>query len=189
MNQPATIPDDAQLLRRLAQRDRVALAHLYDRFAGVLYSTALRILNDPQDAAAVLQEVFLQIWDNAAAYDPAQGRPFTWALALARSKAIDRLRALQRRYRFLEEIAQEETAAPPRVLRDGEVFTREQTAAIRAAVATLPLEQRQAIEMAFLGGLNQEEIAAELRQPPATIKGRIRRGLLTLRASLKGIVC
>lgn len=189
VNTPLTTPDDVQLLRQVGQRDRQAFAQLYDRYAGVLYSTIHRVLNNPEEASDVLQDVFLQIWDKAASYDPALGRPFSWALTMARNKAIDRLRALKRRYSFIEEVTHEmEAETHPPVVGPAEVFTHEQAAAIRSAVATLPLEQRQSIEMAFLGGMTQNEIATSLNQPLGTIKARIRRGMLKLRESLKGIV-
>lgn len=189
VNTPITTTDDVQLLRRVSQRDRQAFSQLYDRYSGVLYSTIHRVLNNPDEASDVLQDVFLQIWDKAATYDPALGKPFSWALAMARNKAIDRLRSLKRRYSFIEEVTHEmaEEAHVPIPGAD-DVFTQEQAGVIRSAVATLPLEQRQAIEMAFLGGLTQNEIATSLNQPLGTIKARIRRGMLKLRDSLKGIV-
>lgn len=189
MNNPPTTIDDAHLLHRIGQRDRQAFAQLYDRYAGVLYSTIFRVLNNPDETADVLQEVFLQIWDKAGAYDPALGRPFSWALTLARNKAIDRLRSLRRRYEFIEEITVETEEPDPRfAVGPGEVFSQDQATLIRSAVATLPLEQRQAIEMAFLGGLTQLEIASTLNQPLGTIKARIRRGMLKLRDLLRDIV-
>jgi RNA polymerase sigma-70 factor (ECF subfamily) len=189
VNTPLTTTDDVQLLRQVSQRDRQAFAQLYDRYAGVLYSTIYRVLNNPDEASDVLQDVFLQIWEKAPSYDPALGRPFSWTLTMARNKAIDRLRALQRRYSFIEEVTHEmEEEIHPSVIGPAEVFTQEQAALIRSAVATLPLEQRQSIEMAFLGGMTQNEIATALSQPLGTIKARIRRGMLKLRDSLKGIV-
>src|SRR5262249_43938299 len=162
---PVNIPtlDDAQLLQRVGLRDRQAFALLYDRFSGVLYSTVFRVLNNHDEASDVLQDVFVQIWEKAGTYNPSLGKPFSWALTMARNKAIDRLRALRRRYSFIEEIAQEQGAAGPATAPAApasDLFSPEQAARIRSAVATLPLEQRQAIEMAFLGGLTQSEIAA-----------------------------
>ena len=185
---PSTI-DDAQLLQRIAQQDRQAFSQLYDRYSGVLYSTTLRILNDHHEAADVLQDVFVQIWDKAGSYDPKLGKPFNWALTMTRNKAIDRLRALKRRYNFMEEVAEESAdAGPPRGGWNEEFMTSERAALIRAAVETLPLEQRQAIEMAFLGGMTQNEISETLQQPLGTIKARIRRGMLKLRDSLKELL-
>ena len=181
--------DDAQLLQRIAQRDRQAFSQLYDRYAGVLYSTTIRILNDPEEASDVLQDVFLQIWEKAGSYDPHLGKPFNWALTLTRNKAIDRLRALKRRYSFIDEVTEEfaEEANPRRAWNE-EFMTSDRAALIRAAVETLPLEQRQAIEMAFLGGMTQNEISKTLNQPLGTIKARIRRGMLKLRDSLKELL-
>ena len=189
LNNPSTTVDDAQLLARIAQRDRQAFSQLYDRYAGILYSTIFRVLNNPEDSREVLQDVFLQIWDRAGSYDPALGKPFTWAMTLTRNKAIDRLRALKRRYSFIEELTLEmEAESRPRTGTALELFSNDQSALVRAAVATLPLEQRQAIEMAFLGGLSQQEIADSLQQPLGTIKARIRRGMLRLREALKGLL-
>ena len=189
VNTPLTITiDDAELLRRVAQRDRQAFSQLYDRYAGVLHSTILRILNNHEEASDVLQEVFLQMWDKAPAYDPALGKPFNWALTMTRNKAIDRLRSLQRRYSFLDKFTVEMEGGCDNSPGPGDAFTPDQAALIRAAVTTLPLEQREAIEMAFLGGLTQNEIATALQQPLGTIKARIRRGMLRLREALKDIV-
>ena len=189
VNTPSTTNDDALLLQRVAHRDRQAFSQLYDRYSGVLYATVLRVLNSPEEANDVLQEVFVQIWDKAATYDPALGKPFNWALTMARNKAIDRLRSLKRRYQFIGEITVEmEEETQSHSAGPDEVFNQEQATLIRSAVSTLPLEQRQAIEMAFLGGMTQNEIADTLRQPLGTIKARIRRGMLKLRDTLRNIV-
>jgi RNA polymerase sigma-70 factor (ECF subfamily) len=189
LNNSSTTAEEAQWLAGIAQRDRQAFVQLYDRYAGILYSTVFRVLNDPEEANHVLQDVFLQIWDRASTYDPALGKPFTWAMTLTRNRAIDRLRALKRRYSFIEELTLEmEAESRPRLGTPSGFLSNDQSALVRAAVATLPLEQRQAIEMAFLGGLSQQEIAESLQQPLGTIKARIRRGMLRLREALKGLL-
>lgn len=183
---PSAALEDARLLGRVARRDREAFSQLYDRYAGLLYSMAIRILNDPDEAGDVLREAFVQIWDSAPVYDPALAKPFHWVLTITRNKAIERLRALQRRYAFFAEIIDEkavetgESSTTP-----AKVFTQKQTALVRGALATIPYEQRQAIEMAFLGGMTSEEIADSLGQPLGTLKARIRRGMLRLRESLR----
>ncbi len=187
VNHPPNTPDEVELLRRIARQDRQAFAQLYDRYAGVLFATAFRVVNDHEEASDVLQEVFVQIWEKSAAFDPALGKPFSWALTLTRNRAIDRLRAVRRRYRFLEEITQEMEEPADHHTAGDELFGRERALLIRAAVEALPLEQRQAIEMAFLGGQTQYEIAEALKQPLGTIKARIRRGMLKLRDRLKGL--
>lgn len=185
---PSTM-DDAQLLQRIAQQDRQAFGQLYDRYSGVLYSTTLRILNNPEEASDVLQDVFIQIWEKAGSYDPRLGKPFNWALTLTRNKAIDRLRALRRRYSFIEEVTQEvANDNNARAVWNDDFLSHEKAALIRSAVETLPLEQRQAIELAFLGGMTQNEISEMLKQPLGTIKARIRRGMLKLRDSLKELL-
>lgn len=192
VNSPGTLAaalDDARLLRRIARRDREAFGRLYDRHAGVLYSTALRVLNDPDDASNVLQEVFVQIWDESPAYEPAFGKPFNWTLAITRHQAIARLRARERRYAFFAEITGENDGEPDEVpMAPGKVFTPEQAALVRTALATLPYEQRQAIELAFLGGMTQEEISETLGQPLETITARVRRGMLRLREGLRPLL-
>jgi RNA polymerase sigma-70 factor (ECF subfamily) len=176
-------PDEIELLRGVAQGDRAAFAQLYDQFAGILYATALKILQDAREAEDVLQDVFLQIWDKAKNYDPNLGKPLTWTLTLTRHKAIDRLRSAQRRYKLAEEAAPE---LAQNQAQSSEAFNADQNSIIRAAVKSLPSDQRQAIELAYFGGLTQDEISKHLQQPLGTIKARIRRGLMKLRDSLEG---
>ena len=173
------------LLQGIAEGDQQAFAQLYDRFSGLLYSLAIRILNDPKEAEDVLQEVFLQIWAKASLFDPKAGKPSGWALTLTRNKAIDRLRTSQRRHRLLDQItAQADPPAGAPGQAAEKIQADEEAALIRSVVAALPYEQRQAIELAFFGGLTQTEISERLKQPLGTIKARIRRGMLQLRESL-----
>ena len=103
VSDPVSSPD-VDLLRRIAEGDTAALGAFYDLHASTLFGLAYRILNDAKDAEDVLQEVFLQVWNKGASYDAAQGRPLAWVLTLTRHKAIDRLRATQRRRaRFVDE--------------------------------------------------------------------------------------
>jgi RNA polymerase sigma-70 factor (ECF subfamily) len=175
--------DEIKLLHRIACGDRAAFAQLYDQCSGILFATALKVLQDGKEAEDVLQEVFLQIWDKAGHYDPNLGRPLTWILTLTRHRAIDRLRAAQRRYKLVEqatpELADRQSAA-------AEKHDADQNLMVRQAVENLPAEQRTAIELAFFGGLTQDEISQNLQQPLGTIKARIRRGMLKLRDNLEG---
>ena len=182
---------DVQLLARTAAGEEAAFAALYDRFAPGLFSMIVKMTHDEKEAEDVLQEGFAHIWRRAATYDAARSSPFTWAVMILRNKAIDRLRALRRRYIFIGEITSEAEEQSPDVRSASgpdDVFNPDQAALVRSAVATLPLEQRQAIEMAFLGGMTQNEIAESLRQPLGTIKARIRRGMLKLRQSLRPLL-
>src|SRR5262245_6909146 len=180
---------DVDLLERIARRDRAAFAQLYDRYAGILFSTALRILNDAKEAEDVFKEGFLAIWDEAKSFSSKRDKPLHWILSLARAKAIERLHDLRREFSFVKAVSAETSlAARPPVMWNDELCPSETRAAISSAVEILPLEQRQAIEMAFLGGMTHDEIAKDLEQPIATIKGRMRRGMLALRENLEGLL-
>ena len=177
---------EIELLKRVAQGDRRSFEQLYDRFAGVLFSTAYRVLNNQEAAEDVLQDVFVQIWDKAPLYDPARGKPMTWAVTLTRNKAIDRLRSAKRRHRLSDEIERESKSGEQFDDRDSfaAVASVEQGALVRAAIEKLSADQRQAIELAFFSYLTQVEIAERLGEPLGTIKARIRRGLMKLRELL-----
>jgi RNA polymerase sigma-70 factor, ECF subfamily len=174
---------EIDLVERIGRGDRSCFEQLYERFSGVLFSTAYRILNDQEGAEDVLQDVFVQIWDKASMYDSRRGKPLTWAVTLARNKAIDRLRSVQRRNRLNDEVEQE---AVIDAQMQGEqpvdaVEAKEKSRLIRSAVLQLSKDQREAIELAFFAGLTQNEIADELKQPLGTVKARIRRGMMKLK--------
>ena len=95
---------EIELLKRIGQGDRGSFEELYDRFSGLLFSTAYRVLNNQVAAEDVLQDVFIQIWEKAPLYNPALGKPLTWAVTLTRNKAIDRLRATERRNRLQDDL-------------------------------------------------------------------------------------
>ena len=175
----------AQLLRRVAQRDLQALSEFYDQTATPLFSVAIRILGDHAEAEEVIQDVFVQIWDKAPAFDDLLGSAFQWALSITRHRAIDRLRSRQRRAKLIEELVQTSGAdLPENSMPDTEAAGGESALAVRAALISLPNDQRHAIELAFFAGLTHPEIAEVLHQPLGTIKARIRRGLLKLREAL-----
>jgi len=176
----------AQLLRRIAGQDRQALAEFYDLTAGTLYSIAVRILGDAHEAEEVIQDAYLQIWGKAATFDAALGAPFYWALSITRNRAIDRLRARQRRVRLADGLLEAAAVDFPQFAPPFQnALSEEDMAAVRLAVSGLPGEQRRAIELAFFGGMTHAEIAEALQQPLGTIKARIRRGMLKLRESLQ----
>jgi RNA polymerase sigma-70 factor (ECF subfamily) len=186
LDRQTTEESQAQLLRRIAGQDRQALAEFYDLTAGTLYSTAVRILGDAHEAEEVIQDAYLQIWGKAATFDAALGAPFYWALSITRNRAIDRLRARQRRARLAEELHEAAAAdSPPSAPPFQSALGEEEQTAVRAAVKGLPGEQRQAIEMAFFRGMTHAEIAEALQEPLGTIKARIRRGMLKLRDNLQ----
>jgi RNA polymerase sigma-70 factor, ECF subfamily len=177
---------EVELLRRIGQGDRQSFAQLYDRFSSAVFSAAYRIVNNQQAAEDVLQEVFLQVWEKAALYDPARGKPLTWAVTLTRNKAIDRLRATQRRGRLRDSLERDVGGSEPFDGRNSfdAVELKEKGKLVNEALHKLPDEQREALELAFFSGLTQSEIAEHLREPLGTIKARIRRGMLRLKSLL-----
>lgn len=164
------------------------MAELYDRHARPIYSLALRILGDATEAEDIVQEVFSQAWKQAARYSASRGAVAAWLMTLARSRAIDRLRAKRARPGDVsdERVAgQLVDAGPPA---DSLVLSSEQVARVRAALDELPLLQRAAIELAYYEGLTHAEIADRLEQPLGTVKTRIRLAMLKLRDVLAGTV-
>jgi len=181
-----TDAEDAELLRAVARGDEAAFARVYDRYSPILLGLLLRILRSRAEAEDVLQEVCLQVWQQARLFDPTRGRPFTWLVTLARSRAIDRLRAVDSRERAAQRSAEE---APPTAATqdwaDEEAIRAERAEAVRDALDELPEEQRQVLLLAYLEGMSQSEIAAAKNQPLGTVKTRTRAGLKKLSEALR----
>ncbi|HSC27744.1 MAG TPA: sigma-70 family RNA polymerase sigma factor [Vicinamibacterales bacterium] len=176
--------DDAACVARVADGDGAAIAALYDAHARAVYSLALRIVGDEADAEDVLQEVFAQAWRQAQRYDPARGTAAAWLLNMARSRAIDRLRARRARPDSRATAAADalDLELPAAVVDPGDALATSRDAArVRTALEALPLLQRLPIELAYFEGLTQSQIAERLEEPLGTIKTRIRLGLLKLR--------
>jgi RNA polymerase sigma-70 factor (ECF subfamily) len=173
--------EDVSCLRRVASGDEAAAAGLYDRHSRALYSLILRIVSDETEAEDVLQEVFAQAFRQTSRYDASRGAVAAWLLMMARSRAIDRLRARRTRFegRTGEVTLDEMPDAQPSVA--SVMLSDEQTASVQRALGELPLLQRMAIELAYYEGLSHSEIAERLEQPLGTVKTRIRLGLLKLR--------
>jgi RNA polymerase sigma-70 factor (ECF subfamily) len=178
--------EELDLLRRIARRERAAFEALYDRYANILYASALKFVKEDADAQDVVQDVFIQIWDKAKLYDPAKGKPLTWALTLTRNRAIDRIRAIQRRTRLRDEFEQETVMDESVGVREAlsEVDASEKGQILRTAVKQLSPQQKKVIELAYFSGLTQTEIAEKLGEPLGTVKARARRGLMKLKELL-----
>jgi RNA polymerase sigma-70 factor (ECF subfamily) len=186
---PPEVEKEVELLRRISNGDGSALSSFYDLYSGLLFSIAVKVLNDAKEAEDVLQEVFMQIWNKADTYNPLLGKPVSWAVTLTRNKAIDRIRASQRRSQLLAQAAVEADLSPDNSPSANErMHGRENAEKIRSVVAALPSDQRRAIELAFYSGLTQDQISKTLQEPLGTIKARIRRGMLKLREKLEGCI-
>ncbi len=178
---------DSELMRGLVQGDETAFSSFYRRFAPGLFSMIYQILQDQKESEDVVQEAFVQMWKKASSYDPSRSGLFTWAVMISRNKAIDRLRSRQRRFRTVEAVAAELGAVPPASGEpaDDLLDQSEERNRVRAALSKLPEGQREAIDLAFFGGMTQMEISSKLGAPLGTVKARIRRGLLALRDVLE----
>jgi RNA polymerase sigma-70 factor (ECF subfamily) len=175
--------DDLEIVRRIAAGLGEALGHLYDRHGGAVYSLACRILQDVAEAEDVVQDVFAQAWRDASRYDAARASVAGWLLLLARTRAIDRLRA--RRVRGIGLVTAEPAeAADPSSNQEAEVIRSSEARLLRAAYAELTEPQRVAIDLAYYEGLTHAEIAARLHEPLGTVKTRIRSALQRLRGVL-----
>ena len=174
--------EDVESLRLVVSGDQAAAAGLYDRHSRGLYSLILRIVGDEGEAEDVLQEVFVQAFRQAGRYDASRGVVAAWLLMMARSRAIDRLRARRTRVEGRTgevQVLNDVPDSQPDVA--SAMLGEEQTGLVRQALDELPLLQRMAIELAYYEGLSHSEIAQRLEQPLGTVKTRIRLGLLKLR--------
>ena len=173
-------------MTRLAMRDIRAFEALYDRYGTLVYSTALRVVGDVQLAEDIAQEVFLRIWRRPDHYVPERGRFVTWLLSVARNGAVDQIRTRGRRRRHETAGEEVERELPADEGQDPALMAQlaDERQKVRRALASLPLEQRRVIEMAYYGGYTQQEIAEMLSQPLGTVKTRIRLGMQKLRATL-----
>lgn len=176
-------------MERVAAGDEAALATLYDRYARVVFAFGLRIVGDRGLAEEVLQEVFFRAWRRADAYQAGRGEPITWLLSLTHNLAIDEVRKRRRR-------PQKAEGPAPELLLDGvadagptveeEAWRGALRGELAGALATLPPAQREAVSLAYFGGLTQREIAESVGAPLGTIKTRLRLGLDKLRVELEG---
>jgi len=173
-------------MRKVALGDRSAFGQLFDRYNQLALNLAARVLNERHEAEDVVQEVFLQVWRDASSYQQERGNVSTWIVAIARSRAIDKLRSRKAR-RVADPVGDNddaldvtETLPDPAAKPDD----LDNQLLVRKAFGSLAVDQRVAIEMAYYEGMSQSEIAEALREPLGTIKTRIRSGLLKLKQSL-----
>lgn len=181
---PDPSAEDASLVARIAAGEEAALGALYDRWVGTVHTIVHHLLGDADEAEDAVEETFWQAWRQAGRYDATRGTVATWLSTIARSRALDRLRS--RRRRAEEPLEPERAEALPGRAADpqrgAEASERERAVAI--ALAKLPAEQKEVIELAYFGGLSQSEIAARTALPLGTVKTRARLALEKLRESL-----
>lgn len=193
-NLPNVPVPDSQLVSRMAAGEDGALGDLYDRYGKTLYALALAIVREPADAEEVVVDAFGQAWRQATAFDPRRGSVGAWLATIARSRALDMVRARGRRARAHERAAHlsdDGIATPIAGLGPDPGRSAERSEARRLvaqALAALPEPQRVAIELAYFQGLSQSEIAERLAEPLGTIKTRMRTGMEKLRGLLSPLV-
>lgn len=178
--------EDLAQLHRIAVGDTVALTHFYDLYSRLVFSVAFHIVADAHLAEEVVQDVFIQVWKKAGTYDPNQGKVLTWVTSIARHRAIDQYRRLNVRAEG-HSIAWDDCCIDNP---DGNaevepgLISSEQREMMLKALADLPIDQREAIALAYFKGMTQQEIAAHLNEPLGTVKTRIRLGMQKLRVAL-----
>ena len=195
---------DARLLRDMIEGSQQAVASLYDRHGGAVFAAAMRASRDRAMAAEIVQETFLVLWDRAELFDPSRGSLGAWLAAIARNRAIDRLRSAARHERatsfssfaraegddhavveWLTASGELIGAAGREPVPEEALSDKETRAAIEEALASLDPRERRVIVLAYEGGLSQSEIAASLGWPIGTVKTRTRRALRHLRDRLE----
>ncbi|MFQ5471647.1 MAG: RNA polymerase sigma factor [Dehalococcoidia bacterium] len=178
---------DQALMERLTYQDLTAFRTLYNRYSSLVYSASLRVLRDASLAEDMVQEIFLRIWRKPESYVATRGKFATWLTSVTRNRAVDAIRSRNRRYRHETVSPEEQEWDVPGDERDDPALTAEmsdQRRIILTALSGLPAEQRQVIELAYFGGLTQQEISDKLDQPLGTVKTRIRLGMQKLKAAL-----
>ncbi len=178
-----SVQTDAQLYLALKAGQTAALGILYDRHAGLVYGIALKVLENPQEAEDLTQDIFLN-FVKIGSYDPSRGSLRTYLAILTRSRAVDRVRLRSNTRELLKKWghSRESETATDSLLE--KVSRSEQSQEVKAALAQLSDEQQQILRMAYYDGLSQSEIANQLEIPLGTVKARARRGLLKLRQAL-----
>lgn len=178
--------EDGDVLARLQRREPQALAELYDRYGGMVYRLALRIVRDSGIAEDLVQETFLRAWNRAAAFDSQRGAAGPWLLAIARNRSLDYLRAQSRRVANTLEL--NETEHPARFVDfPAEALNFDLARQVKHALEQLGPDERAAIELAYFEGLSQSEIAERMAQPLGTVKTWMRRAMARMRESMGSV--
>ncbi len=177
-----------ETVKRIAEGNEDAMSELYEGTNRLVFGLVLRILNDRSLAEEVTLDVYTQVWRQASRYDPSRGTPLGWITTIARSRAIDKLRA-ERHFLEQSELNEATTSEPVAIFSpERAAFVGEMRHQVQMALRSLPPEQREVIELAYYSGFTQTEISARLGQPLGTIKTRTRLAMLKLRELLKPLM-
>jgi RNA polymerase sigma-70 factor (ECF subfamily) len=176
--------EDNQLIVRIAQADKQAISLLYAKYARLVYGTVLAIVKSPEEAEEVVVDVFAQVWRTASSYDRRKSKVTTWLITISRSRAIDRLRSLQRQTKIVTATSQAYPPPAEQHTPEANAIFAEQKQYIQQALSHLPTEQKQVVEMIYLQGLTHRETAQILSIPEGTVKTRLRLGIAKLKVIL-----
>jgi RNA polymerase sigma-70 factor (ECF subfamily) len=181
-------PSDLELMLGIQKEDPEALSQLYDRYSGIIKALILRVIHNDAEADDLLQEIFMEIWNQAKNFSAQKGKPLGWMVTLARRRAIDGLRKKQA-YARAEERLQNETEQQPEAwvlnTTEAEITLGDRRVIIRQVIDSLPPLQQEAVELAFFKGMSQREIAAKTNTPLGTVKTRLELGLKKIYDGLK----
>jgi RNA polymerase sigma-70 factor (ECF subfamily) len=171
---------DALLMERVRSSDQMAMAEVFDRYGGLVYSVALRVLKEPAQAEDVMQEIFFQLWKGAGTYTEGRGSLGAWLAVVARNRAIDSLR----RRKPTDSV--EDVVLAAKTDLSSETERNLMIEKVRAVMKELPAEQQKLVELAFFEGMSHSEIAAKTGDALGTVKTRIRSALMSLRKGVQG---
>ena len=180
-SQAAAAPDLAALLAKVARGDEAAFAGVYDRFGTAVYGLVRRVVRDPAQSEEVTQEVLLEVWRNAAQYDPGRGSATAWVMVLAHRRAVDRVRSVQKESERERRTA---TADVPFDEVAEAVESSLERERVRRCLRSLTELQRESVTLAYYGGYTYGQVASLLGVPAGTIKTRMRDALIRLRDCL-----
>jgi len=183
-------PSDFELMKGIQTGDADALSELYDRYNGILKALILRVIHNEAEADDLLQEIFMEIWNQAKNFSAQKGKPLGWMVTLARRRAIDGLRKKQAYARAEERLKNETEQQPDAWVHNAteeEIVLSDTRLLIRKVISGLPPAQQQAIDLAFFRGMSQREIAAKTNTPLGTVKTRLELGLKKIYDGLKDL--
>ena len=183
-------PTDLELMHGIQEEDPEALSKLYDRYNGIIKALILRVVHNEAEAEDLLQEIFMELWNQAKNFSAQKGKPLGWMVTLARRRAIDGLRKKQAYVRAGERFQNEPEQQPDAWVHNAteeEINLSDIRVLIRNVINSLPPAQQQAIDLAFFRGMSQREIAAKTNTPLGTVKTRLELGLKKVYDGLKNL--